>query len=275
MSLSRARSAFSLLLKVLPAHARSKGVDAALGDREDATEQVDSDHKRTTTARDTRSASPDKIAELELALLRAPAALVCRPRGRGASLLPLPEHAAILLGFERLPPTGPGAPCSRPRPAQHPCAGRVLIALCVSLRPQRVAAAISAAALATASLFAPAFGTTLGAAIVATLGAAIVATSTAAGAATSFAATTLAAVASASLRVPPPSAWPAASCGAAGRRTLLPELRRRWDLCAGMLRLGVGGSEAESSTTRARVQFTAATLSEPRARAECVCDAEA
>jgi hypothetical protein len=77
-------------------------------------------------ARHTRSASPDMIA-----LLRAPAALVCRPRGRQPSLLPLPVHAAILLGFERLPRM-------QVRPAHAPAppstlAARVLIALCVSL----------------------------------------------------------------------------------------------------------------------------------------------
>eukprot|EP00966_Prymnesium_polylepis_P265781 6139535-Prymnesium_polylepis.1 len=68
-------------------------------------------------ARHARSTSLGMVA-----LLRVPAALVCRPRGRGASLLPLPVHAAILLGFKRLPrmqvrpahvPAPPSTPADR------------------------------------------------------------------------------------------------------------------------------------------------------------------
>jgi hypothetical protein len=132
-------------------------------------------------ARHARSASPDMVA-----LLRVPDALVCRPRGRGPSLLPLPVHAAILLGFKRLPrmqvrPTHVPAPPSTP-------ADRVLIALCVSL--SEAAVCLRRRPRHRFLLRYCLFGTTLGAATVAT--------STVA--ATSFAATSLATVASASNR---------------------------------------------------------------------------
>ena len=232
---------------------RGQGVDAALGDFEDATEQFDSNHERTAS-----TPCVQRFAR-HGSTVACSGRLVCRPRGSGPSPLLLPVHAAILLGFKRLPRMQV-CPAHVPAPPSTP-AERVLITLCVSLSQRSPSAPPPSPSLPLPLLpWAP------------------------------------------PLAPPSPPSPPSLSpplphhpCRCCFRlserrrlrhlarhadtsswcsgpaRAPLPELRRQRNLCAP----GCCSLESAASTARTRVRYTAATISEPRARAECViCDAE-
>ena len=100
-----------------------QGVDAALSDFEDATEQVDTDHKRTAS---TPCAQHFARHGSTVACSCRPCLQVERQGAKPPALTRARGHPPRLQATS----TDAGAPCSRPRAAQHPCRP-LLIALCV------------------------------------------------------------------------------------------------------------------------------------------------
>ena len=110
-----------------------QGVDAALSDFEDATEQVDTDHKRTAS---TPCAQRFARHGSTVACSCRPCLQVERQGAKPPALTRARGHPPRLQATS----TDAGAPYSRPRAAQHPCRPRTDRSLCLAVRGRRLSA---------------------------------------------------------------------------------------------------------------------------------------